>query len=422
MKYNLNNPATAMIPSIPLPKAILIITLLLLISSRLSWLQTSSARVEVSPTVYRTGLVFSRGLSETCSQAPEATFPLPSWSAFDPQFSPPSLQDGQLSIGLLSGFWLQCQSGRLEIEKTANLNAWIFAIATFFCALATRALTKSWTLGLGAGVAILSRGTLQSQAMYVTADSYASMWVSIFICAMIFFVRTRWWPWMLVASLATSLAFAFLPELMMLNVVTIAALLFFVWNGMHPETNQHRSHIHHESSFWRSATVQTKLPALRPLQGFICALALLVSSLCFLWLEKLYGTPFDASTLRLFSLSEIGNFVMNHALWQVNSWRHLWRATNAIDMHALYAVVFFFVPLLIYRKLPADVVATSIIVICIFGSFVLTYYIGSAFAQRLPDRFISPSLTSLAKSLEPAVIGLNIALTWMVVRSFRRKA
>ncbi|MCX6126458.1 MAG: hypothetical protein NTV34_17120, partial [Proteobacteria bacterium] len=177
-------------------KGILMLVLLMLIATRLTWLQTSDNEGDLSSTFYRTGLWFNENLARKCIEPPEATFPLPPGMAIRPDAQPPPPALGELSPGLVAVMYLKCRWERLETENLAHWNAWLFMGATLFSAAAVRIFTNSWTAGLLAAVAVLSRGTLQNRSTLAAAEPFAAPFIAASWCFSLAFLRSLWRPWL----------------------------------------------------------------------------------------------------------------------------------------------------------------------------------------------------------------------------------
>jgi hypothetical protein len=189
------------------------LVLLMLIASRLTWLQTSEISANISSTFYRSGLWFNDHSAKYCVYPPEATFPVPAAMAIDSQSHPPPPAAGELSLGLVALMTVRCQWERLGVENFAHWNAWIFMGTTLFSAFAVRLITRSWTAGLLAAVAVLSRGTLQNKATMATSEPYASMLVAASWVFFVAYLRSLWRSWLGFALLSWCVAVLFVPAL-----------------------------------------------------------------------------------------------------------------------------------------------------------------------------------------------------------------
>lgn len=194
-------------------KGILMLVLLMLVATRLTWLQTSETAVDLSSTFYRTGLWLNENVSRLCHEPPEASFPLPPGMVIKPDFQPPPPNLGELSPGLALVMMARCQVNQLEIEDFAHWNAWLFMTATLFCSLVVRLLTKSWTAGLLAAVAILSRGTVQSRALIASSEPYGIVTLSAAWFFTVAFLRSLWLPWLAATALSWVFSILFVPSL-----------------------------------------------------------------------------------------------------------------------------------------------------------------------------------------------------------------
>ncbi|MCX6119546.1 MAG: hypothetical protein NT027_18570 [Proteobacteria bacterium] len=215
-------------------KAVILVVLLMLIATRLTWLQTSEIPIDISPTFYKTGLWISEYIKESCPVSPEATFPIPAALAIKPDFIPPDPELGELSPGMALLVLSKCQLSRIDVDDFAKWNAWLFMASTLFSAIAARLLTRSWTAGLLAAVSILSRGTLQSKSMYVSAEPFAGVLISASVAMFILYFRTQWMYWLVISLLCVLGAVAFIPSLFFICLPIAFLPLVLLWVTKRP--------------------------------------------------------------------------------------------------------------------------------------------------------------------------------------------
>lgn len=202
-------------------KGLVMLTMLMLIATRLTWLQTSDSNLDISATFYRTGLWFNQYARPHCAVSPESTFPLPAEMAVKSDVIPPTPSQGQLSPGLALIMFGRCQFVRLDVDDFSHWNPWVFMTTALFAALFTRIMASSWTAGLIAAVAVLSRGTVQGRANLAAAEPFAAAFLAGAWCFGALFIRSLWSGWLAVGIGLWSLSLLFVPSLWVSGVIWI---------------------------------------------------------------------------------------------------------------------------------------------------------------------------------------------------------
>lgn len=392
-------------------KGLVMLTMLLLIATRLTWLQTSDIKLDISATFYRTGLWFNQYARSSCPIAPESTFPLPAEMAVRSDATPPPPTSGQLSPGLASIMIARCHFVRLDVDDFSRWNPWTFMATALFSALFTRLIASSWTAGLLAAVAVLSRGTVQGRATLAAAEPFAMALVCGASCFGALFLRSLWTGWFVVAVGMWCASVLFVPSLwisLVLWNLLIACCLF--------QSTRYRGERNWEIKPLSSLPLPDTSSA-RSTKFWCCALGLSATAsfavLCIIhtWM------PNSLEDIHMLARSTLRGHIFKE--WYASLPLSLDQAKlyiHDVDLHALAALVFLMAHPSSRGRLgktsrAAALAFFTVIIVQIFGSLFIEG-IGAVTMSGLPAHVI-PS----ARSLEPLLIAWGTASFWRILDS-----
>jgi hypothetical protein len=404
-------------------KSTLMIVLLMLIATRLTWLQTSNISTDISPSTYKTGLLFVAKLQSFCRVDPEATFPLPASAAFNSNHLPVTPGNGEFAPGLLISMLIQCQFSRLEADKLASLNAWVFAMATFFCSIGVRIMTSSWTAGLAAAVVILSRGTLQSQAMHVSGDAYASALIAASWCLSLLFLRTLWIYWYLGATALAVTSCWFVPPLWPIGISCVLAPIILAARHSKVTLRDGLDFTPQPTRLpnpWSKASYNTlHLAASRAQWLYLAVAAMLLWGSSVIPMHLLFKDSGSSAWLHLTAASHKlrGASLRDLQLAWTDYFNVLSTYLTQLDFHAKAAVVSIII--LPMTGGPIKMVNRSMSIIVLSSLFIVVF--SALTHELLLTHFALPSrdsVLSVANTLEPLVMGLSTGTIWLLLDFF----
>jgi hypothetical protein len=388
-------------------KVVAFLTLLMLIATRLTWLQTSAVPVEVTSTFYRTGILAAPILKDHCKEPIEATFPLPVEMALRPTDIPPPPELGEMSPGLILVMLARCQFAALEVEDFARWNAWLFLAATIFSAVATRLLTRSWIAGLLGAVAILSRGTVQSKSMVVSAEPFASVFCAMGFCYLTLFLRTFWRGWLVASTIALFCVALFCPQFTVTYGVCLIVLVYLAIRALLRVSTTTSQAIQIFVPQPASAKISNHIPVSAALLGIL-------SLVCTgFMLFNIYGQLVSVSDLSLGLWKNLVNNLSSHAFIATYV-DQLHSVLQRCDMHTILCFFLILVTFgvggqltVVNRAISKFFIATSmpqILIICILFFFEPSYWQGL--------------VVSGSKLMEPFFFSWTTGIVWRLANHF----
>ena len=388
-------------------KGLVMLTMLMLIATRLTWLQTSENKLEISATFYRTGLWFNQYARSRCSVSPESTFPLPAEMTVRSDILPPPPTQGQLSPGLAMIMTARCQFARLDVDDFSHWNPWVFMTTALFAGLFTRIMASSWTAGLITAVTVLSRGTVQGRANLAAAEPFAMALTSGAFFFGALFVRSLWSGWLATAIILWCASLFFVPSLwisaaLWMGLFVIAVFRARRFRGVRPGNYRPLA----------SIAVQSFGEARSP---NFWMFVVMVSFVCFaLSLTLIHGMmPSALDDMRVLFRS-----VTNGKLFQ--DLPMIWSVTldqiriysHDIDLHVLAALVF------LSAHPSSDGAFGSMGRVAAFGSFLVI--IGQLAISLWVESLGASTMSGLAASVVPSARALELPLIAWGTASFWR--
>lgn len=391
-------------------KGVLMLVLLMLIATRMTWLQTSEATTDLSSTFYRTGLWVNEYAARLCKEAPEATFPLPPAMAIHSHAQPPPPSLGELSPGLALVMLARCQWTRLETDNLAHWNAWLYMAATLFSSIAVRLLTNSWTAGLLAAVAVLSRGTLQNRALLAASEPYAAPFVAASWCFLLAFLRSLWLPWIAGIFLCWFIALFFVPALWP-SLLACSGLALVCMSSKAPK---HRTWVSNALDRASYASLRQTLPSRYWLLIFLSGLT--TAGLAAWTMTKIMPGSLPLASIAWRHIQGTGNWGS-----VVSSFRTfpelVGMHTPDIDWHAKLTIGFILIQPWIggYRSSTNRAASLAFAAVCIVQ---LTINVWQECFIINTATLAHPVIVPAARAIEPIFIAWGTASAWRVVDVF----
>lgn len=385
------------------------LTMLMLIATRLTWLQTSDNKLEISATFYRTGLWFNQYARSDCAVAPESTFPLPAEMTVRSDILPPPPTQGQLSPGLAVLMTIRCHIARLDVDDFSHWNPWVFMATALFAGLFTRIMASSWTAGLITAVTVLSRGTVQGRANLAAAEPFAMALTSGAFFFGALFVRSLWSGWLAVAIALWCASLFFVPSLWISAALWMGMFVIALYRARKFQ-GKRVGHYRPLSSMAVQSVGEARSP-----KFWLCVI--LVSFICFASSLILIRTmmPSALDDMRMLFKSMIrGHIVLDlPTVWSVTL-DQLRIYSRDIDLHALAALLFLSAhptsdgP---FGSMGRAAAITSFFVIV--GQLAISLWIESVGASSMSG--LAASVVPSARALELPLIAWGTASFWRIL-------
>lgn len=385
-------------------KGILMLIMLMLIATRLTWLQTTENTVDISSTFYRTGLWVNDRTARFCRVPPEATFPLPAAMAVRSDMVPPPPSLGHLAPGLALTMLARCSATRLEAEDFIHWNPWLFMGTALTASTTVRLLTSSWTSGLLAAVAVLSRGTLQSRAALAAAEPFSMFFVATCWCFAVLCLRTQAIGWGVAALLAWTAAILYTPTLW----VTLLALPVLILFAVRKAPN----HPPNVPLF----AIQSQDPPQGSILGrkdLFILLAVALVLILFLFAALMRFFPESLQTLNTLHLALSPNAARIKDLWPTVKEIYQMHAQD-VDLHSLAALLLLCLHPFMGGRLKHIGRSASLCFIALSSAQMICSFWLEAAAIHTSTNALS-SVVPSARALEPLFIAWSIASLWRIL-------